>query len=206
MKKLLFFIVVFVTYSYATDFVLNTGGLLDKRAYQKINEIGNEVKNKIGINVYLDVKGNNGIKLTLPRKERIKQMKILENKLISHLKKPYVVLTLALDQQYANILYSKDLSSVIDKDDILDGYVIPLLAAKDKNTLSSKVSAAVLNGYAQIGDVLADTKHIKLKSSIGSQGKIAGTIWKMFMYTLVLFGIGAYVIVILRERKMKNGN
>jgi len=98
---------------------------------------------------------------------------------------------------------SDDLASVVDKDSVLDEYVIPLLAAKDKNLLSSKVSAASLNGYAQIADVIAEHKQISLLSSIGSEGKTASTIWKVFMYTLVVAGIILYFIIIMREKKIK---
>jgi hypothetical protein len=104
---------------------------------------------------------------------------------------------------YANILMTDDLKNIIDKDDILDGYVIPLLASKDKNTLFAKTSAAVLNGFAQIADSIAKSKNIKLKSSIGNEGKVAGTIWKMLMYTLVLTGIILYAVIIMREKKYK---
>ena len=100
---------------------------------------------------------------------------------------------------------SKDLESIIDKDDILDGYVIPLLASKDKNTLFAKTSAASLNGYAQIADSIAKNANIKLESSIGSEGKTAGTLWRVFIYTLVVFGIIAYTLIVMRERRYKNG-
>jgi ABC-type antimicrobial peptide transport system permease subunit len=187
-----------------TNYILNTSGLIDERAFIKINEIGAEVKDRLNINIYLDVKGDNGINIDLSMREKIKQMKAIEKELVSKLLKPYVVLTLALDQKYSNILFSDDsLKKIIDRDDILDGYVIPLLAAKDKNTLMSKVSAASFNGYAQIGDSIADSKKIELVSSIGSQGKIASTIWKMFMYTMVIIGIVSYFFIILKEKKYK---
>jgi len=187
-----------------TNYILNTGGLLDERAYIKINEIGAEVKEKLNVNIYLDVKGDNGINIDLPMKEKIKLMKVAEKTLVKDLKKPYVILTLALDQKYSNILFSNnELKEIVDRDDVLDGYVIPLLAAKDKNTLMSKVSASTFNGYAQIGDAIAKSKNIKLESSIGSEGKTAGTIWKVFMYTLVLIGIVSYFFIILKEKKYK---
>ena len=185
------------------NFILNTGGLIDERAFIKINDIGKEVKTKLNVNIYLDVKGDNGINPDLPMRDRIKLMKLKEKELIGELKKPYAVLTISLDQKYSNILFSDGLSEIIDRDDILDGYVIPLLAAKDKNTLKSKVSAAAFNGYAQIADSLALDKDIKLVSSIGSEGKTAGTIWKMFMYTMVLIGIISYFFIILKEKKYK---
>lgn len=203
--RLIYLFIVFATFANATktDFILNTGGLIDQRAYIKVNEIGSEVKSKLNVNIYLDVKGDNGLDITLPMKDKIKLMKIKEQELIKNLKKPFVILTISLDQKYSNILFSAELENIIDRDDILDGYVIPLLAAKDKNLLKSKVSAASLNGYAQIGDALAQNKNIELKSSIGSEGKTASTIWKMFMYTVVVFGIIAYFIVILKEKKIR---
>ena len=130
-------------------------------------------------------------------------MKQKEQLIISNLEKPYAVLTISVDQLYTNILMSDDLKNVIDKDDILDNYVIPLLASKDKNTLFAKTSAAVLNGFAQMADSVANSRDIKLDSSIGSEGKTAGTIWKVFMYTLVVVGLFLYVLIILRERKYK---
>lgn len=191
------------------NFILNTGGLLDQRAGEEINTMGNELKTKLGVSVYLDIKGDNGIDPDAPLKDRIASMKQKESDLIatvlkdSNGTKSYAILTIAIDQKYANILYSDDLSKIIDKDSILDGYVIPLLAAFDKNTLNSKVSAAALNGYAQITDVLAQDKGIKLESSIGSEGKVASSIWRVFMYTIVVAGIILYFIIVLREKKIK---
>ncbi|MBI3873452.1 MAG: hypothetical protein HY307_00250 [Arcobacter sp.] len=191
------------------DFIINSSGLIDQRAYEKINTIGKEVESKIGVKIFLDVKGDNGIKIDLPREERLSMMKQKENELILKIKqdfnetKPFVVLTIALDQQYANILMSEDFKGAINKNDILDGYVIPLLAAKDKNSLNSKVSAATLNGYAEISDELAKNKGTTLVSSIGSEGKIASTIWKVFMYTIVVVGILLYILIIMKEKKIK---
>ena len=206
-KLLYIFIILAISLNASTiktNYILNTSGLIDERAYIKINEIGEEVKEKLKVNVYLDVKGNNGIDTDLPMRDKIKKMKDIEKELVKNLEKPYIVLTLALDQKYSNILFSNDsLKKIVNRDDILDGYVIPLLAAKDKNTLKSKVSASTFNGYAQIGDSLAQSENIELVSSIGSQGKTASTIWKMFMYTMVLIGIISYFFIILREKKYK---
>ena len=187
----------------ANPYILTHDGLIDQRAQNKILEIGNEVKAKLGVNIYIDIKENNGLNITLVREKRIKLMKIIERNLVKDLKKPYVVLTISVDQMYANILMSDDLKDIIDRDNILDGYVIPLLASKDKNTLFAKTSASTLNGFAQIADSIAQSKNIELESSIGSEGKVAGTIWKMFMYTMVLTGIILYVVIIMREKKWK---
>lgn len=185
----------------AKSFLLSNDAVIDKRAEFKINEMGQEVKKKLGINIYVYAKNTYGIDKNIKTKEKIKLIKIYEEKLLSKLEKPYVLLTIALEQTHVNLLLDKNLETIIDKNDILNAYVVPLLASKDKNTLFAKTSAAVLNGYAAIADTLAQNKDIELESSIGSVGKTTGTIWKVFMYFLVLTGLILYVYAILKKRK-----
>jgi len=208
---LLFFLLISIVSANEKTYIINHSGLLDQRAYMKINSIGVELEKKVGIEVYLDIKGSNKIDPTLPRKERYAQVKVLEKELFNQVKsitnKPFIILTMAIDQYYTNLLYSNDkLKKIVQKDEILDDYVIPLLASHDKNMLKSKVSAASLNGYAQIADELAESKNIKLESSIGSAGKTVSSFWKIFMYTMVFVGIVAYTIVVMREKKAKKND
>jgi len=208
---LLFFIAIATLIAAPKTYIINHSGLMDDRAYSKINTIGNEVSTKLGVEIYLDIKGSNQIDPRLPREQRYKQVKSLEKKLLNEVKstttKPFIILTMAIDQYYTNILYSnEELKKIVLKDDILDDYVIPLLASHDKNMRKSKVSAASLNGYAQIADELGEWKNIKLESSIGSEGKVVSEVWKVFMYTMVFIGIIAYSIVVMREKKAKKND
>lgn len=186
----------------ANDFTLDSGSLIDKRTVIKINEIGNELKNKTQISIYVHVKNNFGMKTNITTKEKIAFIKEYEHKLVQNLEKPYVVLTFSLDQTHVNLLRSKDLLKALDKDDILDSYVIPLLASKDKNSTLAKVSAAVLNGYDEIAAQIVSFKGIeKLDSALGDSGRTFSAIWRVLMYSLVLFGIIAYTIIVLRSKK-----
>lgn len=204
-SKIFLLLTVFITGLFANQhpFILTHDGLIDQRAQDKIFEIGTEVKSKLNVNLYIDIKENNGLNVKLPREERIKLMKKIEQNIVRDLPKPYAVLAISVDQLYASILMSDDLKLIIDRDDVLDSYVIPLLASKDKNTLFAKTSAATLNGFAQMADSIANARDIKLVSSIGNEGKVASTIWKMFMYTIVLTGIILYAIIIMKERKYR---
>lgn len=201
-KVFLIFLVSVVTLS-ANPYILFHDDLIDQRAQDKIFEIGSEVKSKLNANIYVHVRENNGINKNLSFDERQKLMREYEKFLVKDLKGTYAVLVIVLDQRHVTVLMSEDIKDVIDKEDVRSGYVVPLLASKDKNTLFAKTSAASLNGYAQIADSLASNKNIKLQSSIGSEGKTASTIWRVFMYTLVVIGIGIYTFVVLRERKFK---
>ena len=196
--SLLFF---FCQNIFAQDFIINDDKLIDDRAKEKINEIGNEVKSKLGVNVYVYVKSTLGLDENIKTKEKIDIIKNNESQIISTLEKPYVLLSVYVEETQVSLLFSDELKTVIDKDEILDGYVVPLLASKDKNTLFAKVSASSLNGYAAISDTIAESKNIKLESSIGSGGKVSSTIWRVLMYTIVILALFAYTYAVLIKRK-----
>ena len=185
----------------AAQFILNDDKLIDDRAKEKINQIGAEVKSKLGVNIYVYAKSNLGLGENVKTKDKIEFIKNSENQIVSTLESPYVLLTIAVEETHVNLLFSDDLKEIIDKNDILDGYIVPLLASQDKNTLFAKVSAATLNGYAAIADTIAEANQIKLESSIGNAGKVSSTIWRVLMYTLIVLGLLAYTYAILRKRK-----
>ncbi|QKF72458.1 putative membrane protein [Aliarcobacter faecis] len=189
------------TNSFAQNYILNDDNLIDIRAKDKILEIGNEVKSKLGVNIYLYVKGSLGLDSKIPTKDKIEYIKNYEANILKDLENPYVILTVALEDTHVNLYFSDSLKQIIDKNDILNGYVIPLLASKDKNTLASKISAASLNGYSAIADSLAISKNITLESNIGNEGKVSSTIWRVFVYFLVVSGLLAYTYAVLKKRK-----
>ena len=207
MKVLICFIIPLCIFGteIKNDFILLQDNLIDNRVQKKIFDIGTEVKNKLGINIYMYITKDNGIDNSLSMNDKIKLTKKFNDKIISQrkLSTNYAILIISINQQYANLLTSNNLKDVLDKNDILNGYVIPLLASKDKNSLFAKTSAASLNGYAQIADSLAKKQNIQLVSSIGSSGKVASSIWRVLIYTIVLFGIVAYIIIAARSKKIK---
>lgn len=196
--SLLFF---FCQNLFAQSFIINDDKLIDDRAKEKINQIGDEVKSKLGVNVYVYVKSTLGLDENIKTKEKIDIIKNNESQIISTLEKPYVLLSVYVEETQVSLLFSDELKTIIDKDEILDGYVVPLLASKDKNTLFAKVSASSLNGYAAISDTIAESKNIKLESSIGSGGKVSSTIWRVLMYTIVILALFAYTYAVLIKRK-----
>ena len=186
---------------YASKFILSDDGLIDPRTITKVDEIGNESQAKLGVNIYVYARATLGLEKNISTKDKIKYINDYESSITKSLVKPYVLLTMAVEDTHVNLIVSSKLKEIVDKNEILDGYVVPLLASKDKNSTYSKVSAAILNGYAAIADTIAESKDIKLESSIGSTGKTAGTIWKVFMYTLVVVGLLLYMFAMFKRKK-----
>ena len=185
----------------AQTLILNDDKLIDDRAKEKINQIGAETKSKLGVNIYVYTKSTLGLDENIKTKDKLEVIKNHENQLLTTLEKPYVLLSVFVEETHVNLLFSDELKDVLNKDDILDGYVVPLLASKDKNTLFAKVSAATLNGYAAVADTIAESKNVKLESSIGNAGKISSTIWRVVMYTMIVVRLLAYTYAVLRKRK-----
>jgi len=185
----------------SSKFILNGTKMIDPRAIAKIDEMGNELFKKTGVNVYIYAKEQYSTQKFNNTKSKMEFIKSYEQNITKKLKNPFVLLTVSLDDTHINLLMSSALEKDIDKDEILDKYIIPLLASKDKNSMYSKVSAALFNGYAAITDTVAKSRGIELKSSIGSAGTITSTIWRVFMYTVIVIGLILYTIAVLKSKK-----
>ena len=185
----------------SSKFILSGSKMIDPRAIAKIDEMGSELLSKTGVSVYIYATEQYSTKKFENTKSKMEFIKSYEQNITKDLKNPFVLLSVSLEDTHINLLMSPKLKDSIDKDEILDKYIIPLLASKDKNSMYSKVSAAMFNGYAAITDAVAKSKGIKLKSSVGSEGTVASTIWRVFMYTVIVIGLILYTIAVLKSKK-----
>ncbi len=202
---LLFFTINLQASNNAQKFILNHDNLIDHRTTNKIFQMGSECLAKTKVHVFLYLSKGKEAFTDSAIKKQIMDFKDFQKNLTKDLPKPYVLLSVVLNEKLLDVVSSsKQLSKIVGKNDILDGYIIPLLASHGKNTIKSKLSAGILNGYAQITDNIADSKDITLKSSIGSAGKITGTIWKIFMYILVIGGLVLYIYARFKHRNKKS--
>ncbi len=184
-----------------SKFILSGAKMIDPRSIAKIDEMGNELLKKTGISVYIYAKESYSDKKFSSTKSKMEFIKSYEKNITKKLKNPFVLLTTSLEDRHINLIVSSDLNGVLDKDEILDKYIIPLLASKDKNSMFAKVSAAMFNGYAAITDKVAENRGIELKSSIGSAGTVTSAIWRVIMYSLLVLGLIAYTVAVLKSKK-----
>lgn len=178
-------------YLVANEFVINEG-VIEGRAAQKIEEMGQELFQKSGIKVYLIAKKSGNGENIIAYEKHFSQ----------DLTPPYVLLTLFLEDQKVDIYNSPDLDKAFDKESMLSplpwsGTILPLLTGKKKDV---SVSAALLNGYGDIVDQISDSKKITLESSIGSSNKNTLGIFRFLIYGFLF----VMAILILRKRMQKS--
>lgn len=162
MKQIIIFIIATVAL-YSGEFIIKNDSIVLEKAAVKIEEMSKELHDKTGISALLSAM------YKLPEGEGITQV---GKKLAKDLKAPYALVVISASDKQVDLLLSKDLEGTIDKDEILDTYIIKLLVSYNKKiTQTQKYSAALLNGMAELTDRLAETKGLVLDSSIGNESK-----------------------------------
>ena len=175
----------------ANTYILKNDGIISEKVSDKINSMGSELFLKTSVSVYLAV----------PKSLKNELITNYEKNLLENLKAPYVLLTLAKNEKQVDIMYSKDLEGKIDKEAILSpfpwsGTIIPLLAGKKEN---DKYNAAMLNGYADIVETIADSYDVELESAIGNINKDILHYVKILLLLFLVIVIGRYVLKKVRR-------
>lgn len=189
-------------YDINSRFILKGSDLMDPRTIEKIDAMGKELFVKTGVNAYIYLSHHYSEHSFDDMKRKIAFIKSFEHNLTKTLDKPYLLITVSLDDKRINLLASASVEGIVDKDDLLNGYIIPLLASEaDKNPLKSKVSAALLNGYSELVEEVAASRGESIESAINGNGKLVGTVWRVFIYTLVFFGLIAYSYAVWKDKR-----
>ncbi len=184
-------LILFTVTLQAKKFVYNDGVIVNKTEV-KIEEMANELYKKTGVGAYLLAK----------RELNGKSIVEYEKSFASKLQPPYTILMITLKEQKVDVFNSPDLDKSFDKGAMLSpfpwsGTIIPLLTGKKNYS----VSAAMLNGYADMVQQIADSKNIELKSGIGSTNRNMIFFLKIFVYLFLILVIGWYFINRVRKNR-----
>ncbi|RRS31861.1 MAG: hypothetical protein P794_03025 [Epsilonproteobacteria bacterium (ex Lamellibrachia satsuma)] len=179
--------------------------LLKPEASKLIEQMGDELFSKTGINGYVVATNENfpqGANLVAYSK-----------KYEFNISKPYVMLIFAPNAiitkesgqkgRVAIIPSSKDIASLYSKSDVMDA-TIDVVAAKDDNTKEDKFNIGIVQGFSELADQIASSKNMKLKTTIPNDTRT------MIGYVKILVFIGAFFVLwifILRPlwMRIKNG-
>jgi hypothetical protein len=188
-RRSLIIVSLLTTLGFAKPEIINQN-VIKQSSFDKISELSNELYLKTGASIVVHLMGqtNGGILE-------------YEKNISSTLTAPYVFLAFSAKDQKIDIVVSSDLQSVVNKNEILNTFIIPILAAQDKNALDTKYSAAVLNGVAEIADEIAASKNIKLDSSIGSESRNFMQGLRALFYGIVFVSLVIYFYRLYQRRR-----
>lgn len=179
----------FVASLFAKPEIHNDSVLIDT-AVSKIYDISSELHEKTGVNIYIYAKK------TLDGKSIVD----FENTLLGVMQKPYALLVFAESEQKVDIVLSEELQKRVDKNEILNNFIIPILVTKDDQPVNSRYSAALLNGTSELCERLAASYNVTLVSGLGNESRNVINIIRAVFYSIIGFSL---LIVFYRFLKRK---
>ena len=173
-------------------YIIHNDDIISQKVSTKVESLGAELFKKTGVRVYI----------SLPASLEKKTIMLYEKELATTLKKPYVLLTLAKNEEQVDIVYSKGLEDKFDKDGVLSPYpwsgtILPILTVKKEN---DKYNAAVLNGYADIVEQIANSYNIQLEGALGDTNRNIYHYLKIGIYGFLLIIFGKYFYRKVRKK------
>jgi len=174
------------------SYIVVNDDIISQKVSQKVESLGNELFLKTKVSVYV----------AIPKSLEKIDIKKYGETLSKDLKEPFVLLTLAKNEQKVDIVNSKSLDDKFDKESTLspfpwNGTMIPLLTVRKEN---DKYNAALLNGYADIVEQIALAHDITLEGAIGSTNKDIYHYVKILVYGFLIFVISRYLYNLIRRR------
>ncbi|MFK5969313.1 MAG: hypothetical protein QM487_04230 [Candidatus Marithrix sp.] len=156
-----------------------------------VETIGQELFEKTGISLYLmNIKAVEN-EILIKTEQRVSQ----------NLNKPFVLLSLSIgetEQGKVDIYASPEILYTFDKDQVLSPYpwsgtIIPIITSKIKGDVREKYGAAMLNGYADIAEQIADSYNIELESALGNSNKYTINVFRAIFYGVLIFALSYWL-------------
>ncbi|OQX74140.1 MAG: hypothetical protein B6D59_03205 [Campylobacteraceae bacterium 4484_4] len=197
-----FFVTLFISLSFppllSAQFHYEGDGIIMDKTLKKMKEMGDELYEKTGISTAIIAKKH------LDKDEFLKLKEYYQKKL----NPPYVLWIFSktyMDRKDIGInqmFHSPDLDGKYDEDALFSpfrGSFTKLIVVKKSK--SDITSAAFLNGFADLVDMLAKSYGVTLKSSVGSQNRTTIDIFRILFYGMILFFLFLYFKKRFRKRK-----
>lgn len=179
--------------------------ILKSEASKKIEEMGNELASKTGINAYLIATYDK-----FPEKFNfVAYSKEFESNMskpyVLFIFAPYAVITKASGQKgrVGFVASSGEVKKLYDYDEVRDA-AVDVVAVKDKNSDEDKHNIGVVQGFSVLADNIAASKGVALTTTIPNETGFIIYILKIFVYigTLFVFWIFLFRPMI---KRIKNG-
>jgi len=179
--------------------------LLNPEASKLIEKMGNELISKTGINGYVVATNEN-----FPEKFNLVEY---SKKYEANVSKPYIILIFAPNAiitakaettgRVALITSSKELAKLYDKSDVMDA-TIDVVAVEDKNTKEDKYNIGIVQGFSELADQIADSKHVEMTTTLPNETKIIITVLRVVVIIGALLIFWVFFIRPIYMR-IKNG-
>jgi len=161
---------------FSSSIITNYNNSISNKTVIKIDEIASEIKQKSGISLYFDIiQSLNG-----------KDIVSYSTTLAKTLPNSHILIVVSLSESKIDMI--TDLA-FINKNKILDDFIIPILVSQNREDAHNKYSAALLNGVVEIADEISSNKNIKIESNLSSDSYNVIQILRAIFWIMILLTI-----------------
>jgi len=163
--------------------------ILNPQAAKLVETMADELLQKTGINGYVVATNEH-----FPKGFNLVEY---SKKYEANTSKPYVMLIFAPKAKItekseetgrvALIPSDKSIAELYDKSDVMDA-TIDIVATKDKNSDKDKYNIGIVQGFSELADQIADSKHVEMTSTMPNETRY------IIRVLQVLVGIGAILV------------
>lgn len=179
----------------------NTRQTLVPKTQEIIRLLSAEIFQKTGIKIYIDIIDEIS---TSPRYPTKQARKDYQATFYSRLPEPYVVLSLFVQERKFDLVSSDDLQAFLSAkvlDSVYFDYMAPLIPEKEQDITPERLSAILLNGYAEITDIIARHYDIKFEHSISTDEQGVRFFVRFILYAMLLILLGLFVLAQFSRKK-----
>ena len=112
----------------------------------------------------------------------------------TNMTKPYVLMIFVPNSTRIGLIPSSDeIKRMYDANDVKE-YAVNILKSADSNSIQSKYDLAIVQSYSELADELAQSKGVKLNSTIKDESKVLIKILSYIVWAGLILLIWIYVI------------
>ncbi len=179
--------------------------ILNPEASKLVEEMADELLQKTGINGYVIATNEH-----FPERFNLVEY---SKKYEGNMSKPYVMLIFApyalitkKSQKRGRVALlpsSGEIAGLYDKGDVMDA-TIDVVAAKDKNTDETKFNIGVVQGFSELADQIAASKHLELTTTLPNETR---EIIRVLQVIVIIGAILVFWMFLFRPifMRIKNG-
>lgn len=157
--------------------------------------LSEELYQKSGVALYVAVRDE------LEGENQKEVRKAWKEGILQNLTAPYGVIFFVKSHKKIDIVLNPEIKG-IDGSRIITEYMVPILM-QEKGLPNPKVSASILNGYAQLADEIAESKGQSLENNLIVDKSGSNNLVRYFIYVMlgIMFTIIALIYIFARLKK-----
>jgi hypothetical protein len=142
-----------------SKYVLNHDGIIDVKVMNSIASKARKILKEKGVALFVYVKKDIDMDEDFTKEQQLEYLKAYQINIAESIPKelkgkPYAILTILYNNQYAYLFTSEDIKDVVDQNILFGQYVFPFFNEEKHGQLYNQMSNAINNGFSFVASTI----------------------------------------------------